>query len=84
MLTRAAAARLPGGKEGVSMNWDIVKGKWTELKGEARKRWGKLTDNDWEEAAGEKDKLLGKLQQRYGWTKEQAEQEAERYFSERE
>ncbi len=66
------------------MNWDVIKGTWTELKGEARTRWGKLTDDDLEEAAGEKDKLLGKLQQRYGWTKEQAEQEAERYFAARE
>src|SRR5262245_6804467 len=36
------------------MNWDVVKGKWKQVKGEARKQWGKLTDSDWEEVAGDK------------------------------
>ena len=57
------------------MNWDIVKGNWNQLKGEARKTWGKLTDNDWEQVAGKKDQLLGKLQERYGYTREQAERD---------
>jgi len=65
------------------MNWDIVQGKWKELKGEARKQWGKLTDDDWTEIAGEKDKLLGKLQQRYGWTKDEAEKRTDDYFAAR-
>jgi uncharacterized protein YjbJ (UPF0337 family) len=64
-----------------TMNWDIVKGKWGQMKGEARKQWGKLTDDDWTQIAGEKDKLLGKLQERYGWTKEEAERSADDYFS---
>ena len=63
------------------MNWDIVKGKWSQMKGEARKQWGKLTDSDWEQVAGEKDKLLGKLQERYGWSREDAERNADEYFS---
>ena len=63
-----------------AMNWDIVKGKWKELKGDARVKWGKLTDDDWQQAAGEKDKLVGKLQQRYGWSKEEAEKNADDYF----
>ena len=62
------------------MNWDVIKGKWKELKGEARQQWGKLTDDDWQQAAGEKDKLVGKLQQRYGWSKEEAEKNADDYF----
>ena len=62
------------------MNWDVIKGKWTELKGEARQQWGKLTDDDWQQAAGERDKLVGKLQQRYGWSKEEAEKSADDYF----
>jgi uncharacterized protein YjbJ (UPF0337 family) len=63
------------------VNWDIVKGKWRQMKGEARKQWGKLTDDDWDTAAGEKDKFLGRLQERYGWTKDEAERSAEEYFS---
>jgi uncharacterized protein YjbJ (UPF0337 family) len=62
------------------MNWDIVKGNWKQLQGELRKQWGKLTDSDWEEMAGEKDKVLGKLQQRYGWSREEAEREAQQRF----
>jgi uncharacterized protein YjbJ (UPF0337 family) len=65
------------------MNWDVVKGKWKELKGEARMQWGKLTDDDLQEVAGEKDKLLGKLQQRYGWTRDEAERAADEYFAHR-
>ena len=62
------------------MNWDIVKGKWNQVKGEARKQWGKLTDGDWEQVAGEKDKFLGRLQERYGWSREEAEKSAKEYF----
>ncbi len=63
------------------MNWDVVQGKWKELKGEARKQWGKLTDDEWTEIGGEKDKLVGKLQQHYGWSREEAEKRTDDYFS---
>ena len=42
------------------MNWDVIKGKWKQLKGEARKQWGKLTDDDWEQVGGEKDTVARK------------------------
>ena len=58
------------------MNWDIMKGNWSQFKGEARKQWGKITDDEWEEMGGEKDKLLGKLQERYGYTRDEAERQA--------
>ena len=57
------------------MNSDQIQGNWTQLKGKMREKWGKLTDNDWEQVAGKKDQLLGKLQERYGYTKEQAERD---------
>lgn len=63
------------------MNWDTIKGKWKQLKGEARQQWGKLTDDDWEQVAGEKDKFIGKLQERYGWGRDEAERSADEYFS---
>jgi uncharacterized protein YjbJ (UPF0337 family) len=63
------------------MNWDTVKGKWKQLQGEARKQWGKLTDDDWSQIAGEKDKFIGKLQERYGWSRAEAERSADDYFS---
>jgi len=62
------------------MNWDVVKGRWDQLKGEARKRWGKLTDDDWQVVAGDKDKFIGKLRERYGWSREEAERSAKEYF----
>lgn len=57
------------------MNTDILKGKWTQVKGEIRSRWGKLTDDDMTQVQGDAEKMLGKLQERYGYTREQAERE---------
>ena len=61
------------------MNWDTIKGEWTQLKGKVREKWGKLTDNDLETIAGKKDQLVGKLQQRYGYEKEAAEKEVDNF-----
>ncbi len=61
------------------MNWDQIEGKWTEMKGEIRKKWAKLTDDDMEYIGGNKDKLVGRLQQRYGNSKEQAERDLEEW-----
>jgi len=55
------------------MNWDQIKGKWTEVKGQAKQQWGKLTDDDLTTVAGKRDELVGKVQQRYGIAKEEAE-----------
>jgi uncharacterized protein YjbJ (UPF0337 family) len=57
------------------MNCDQVGGKWNQMKGSVKEKWGKLTDDDLTVIAGNRDKLLGKLQERYGITKEKAEQE---------
>ena len=57
------------------MNEVILKGKWSELKGEVKKRWGKLTDDDLMVISGKKEKLVGALQTKYGYSKEKAEEE---------
>jgi uncharacterized protein YjbJ (UPF0337 family) len=57
------------------MNWDTVKGNWKQFKGKAKEKWGKLTDDDLTTIEGQRDQLLGKLQERYGFGKEQAERE---------
>ncbi len=57
------------------MNEDMVQGKWNELKGEAKKKWGKLTDNDLMIQSGHKEKIVGTLQTKYGYSKEKAEEE---------
>ncbi len=61
------------------MNWDQIKGQWTQMKGEAKRRWGKLTDDDLTRIEGDRDKLVGTLQERYGHTKEEAEREADEW-----
>ncbi len=57
---------------------DIIKGNLRNLKGQLREWWGELTDDDIEQIGGNKDQLLGKLQTRYGWNKEQAQAEIDR------
>ncbi|ETX31002.1 CsbD family protein [Roseivivax isoporae] len=63
------------------MNWDQVEGKWDQLMGSAREQWGKLTDNDLQEAKGNREKMAGKLQERYGHTKEEAEREIDGWLA---
>ena len=58
------------------MNKDILQGKWNQIKGGLRKRWGKLTDNDLESIHGDMEKFIGVVQERYGYKREQAEREA--------
>ncbi len=57
------------------MNWDQIKGNWTEMKGKVRAKWGDLNDDDLETIQGNRDQLIGRLQQRYGMEKERAERE---------
>jgi uncharacterized protein YjbJ (UPF0337 family) len=54
------------------MNWDEIQGKWKQMKGEVRTKWGKLTDDDIHTIGGEKDKLVGSIQERYGIHKDEA------------
>jgi uncharacterized protein YjbJ (UPF0337 family) len=63
------------------MNSDQFEGKWKQLKGSVKQRWGKLTDDDITMLSGKKDQLVGKLQERYGITREQAEKEADEWAS---
>jgi uncharacterized protein YjbJ (UPF0337 family) len=57
------------------MTQDMLKGAWKELRGNIKKQWGKLTDDDLMEIDGNKDILIGKLQQRYGYSRDQAEKD---------
>jgi uncharacterized protein YjbJ (UPF0337 family) len=59
------------------MNWDQIEGKWKQLKGSARQKWAKLTDDDLEFIAGNRDQFAGRLQERYGIAKEDAEKQLE-------
>lgn len=61
------------------MDSNVLKGKWKQLKGEAQKQWGKLTEDDLDVIEGQREKLVGKLQERYGYAKDDAEKEYENW-----
>jgi len=64
------------------MNKDIFEGKWKQMRGQVKEWWGQLTDDDLDRAAGKADQLIGLLQQKYGYTREQAEEEFNRRLEE--
>jgi len=61
------------------MNNDIIQGKWKQISGEIRQKWGKLTDNDLTYAEGTRDYLSGKIQERYGIAKDAAEEQIKEF-----
>lgn len=54
------------------MNSDILKGKWKQMKGDVKAKWGKLTDDDLDRIEGDSEKLVGIIQERYGMAREEA------------
>jgi uncharacterized protein YjbJ (UPF0337 family) len=59
------------------MNWDQIEGNWKKLQGRARERWGDITDDDLQRVKGKKDQLIGKLQEKRGMARDEAEREVE-------
>ena len=57
------------------MNWDVIQGKWKQLSGTIKQRWGKITDDELDQLGGHRDKLVGKIQERYGINKDEAEKQ---------
>ncbi len=57
------------------MNWEQIEGNWKQVVGQAKERWGKLTDDDLHVVAGRRDQLAGLIEQRYGVVKEEAERQ---------
>jgi uncharacterized protein YjbJ (UPF0337 family) len=62
------------------MNTNQLKGNWHQLKGQAKIQWGKLTDNELTEIEGNYEKLCGKLQEKYGYSQEQASKEVNQFY----
>jgi len=62
------------------MNWDQIAGQWKQFSGSVKQEWGKFTDDDLEYIGGTKDKLVGRLQEKYGLAKEEADRRAERWL----
>jgi len=63
------------------MNWDQIEGEWKQVKANAKSRWAKLTDDDLKDLAAKKDALVGKIQERYGTLKEDAEREVDEWIA---
>jgi uncharacterized protein YjbJ (UPF0337 family) len=61
------------------MNNDVFQGMWKQIRGEARQKWGDITDDELEQINGSIDKLVGKLQEKYGYTREKAQSEADEF-----
>ena len=61
------------------MNWDQIEGNWKQFKGTIKERWGKLTDDDLDIIHGRRDQFLGKLQELYGLTKEEAQRQIKEF-----
>jgi uncharacterized protein YjbJ (UPF0337 family) len=63
------------------MNQDTMKGQWKQVVGKAKQQWGKLTDDDWTRIEGNRDVLEGRIQERYGRTKDEAKREVDDFLS---
>lgn len=62
------------------MNQNILEGKWKQLRGTIREKWGELTDDDLDQIAGKRDKFAGILQERYGYTQMEAERQIDEFL----
>jgi uncharacterized protein YjbJ (UPF0337 family) len=72
-------ARIEG--QGTTMNWKQIEGQWHQLVGQAKSKWGKLTDDDLKNVAGKKDQLIGMVEERYGVMKEDAEKQVDEWLA---
>ena len=63
------------------MDANILKGKWLQLKGSIREKWGQLTDDDVDRVEGNAEQLVGVIQERYGYAKQQAEDEVDAFLT---
>jgi uncharacterized protein YjbJ (UPF0337 family) len=64
----------------MQMNWDQIEGKWMQVKGSVKQKWSKLTDDDLEYIAGARERFVGRLQERYGVAKEEAQRRADEWL----
>ena len=65
------------------MNDDMWSGMWKQVKGKVKQQWGRLTDDDLERISGQRDEVVGLIQERYGWEKERAEMELDQFVKNR-
>ncbi len=64
------------------MNSDVLEGKWKQIKGEVQNQWGQLTDDEIDQIQGKRDKLVGKIQEKYGRSRAEVEREVDQFLRE--
>lgn len=79
--TKPGRCVLASNLKGTAMNWDQVEGKWKEMTGNVKAKWGELTDDEIAEVNGDREALEGKIQAKYGKTKEEAKQEVDDFLN---
>jgi uncharacterized protein YjbJ (UPF0337 family) len=62
-----------------AVNTDQMKGNWKQLIGQAKEKWGRLTDDDWQIVQGQRDQLVGRIQERYGIAREEARRQVDEF-----
>jgi uncharacterized protein YjbJ (UPF0337 family) len=62
------------------MNWDRIEGNWKQFSGKAQQQWGKLTNDDLDVVEGRRNELVGKIQERYGIAKDEAEKQVDTWL----
>jgi len=63
------------------MNWDRIEGNWKQFRGKAQQQWGKLTDDDMDYVEGRRDELAGKIQERYGIERDEADRQIDDWLN---
>jgi len=62
------------------MNWDRIEGNWKQFRGQVQQQWGKLTNDDLNTVEGRRTELVGKIQERYGIAKDEAEKQVDTWM----
>jgi uncharacterized protein YjbJ (UPF0337 family) len=78
-----ASTNHTGNKGGPAMNWNEIEGNWRQLKGEAKRQWGELTDDELDQIDGNRERLAGIIQEKYGKSKEEVDRELEEWAGKR-
>jgi uncharacterized protein YjbJ (UPF0337 family) len=81
MLALAAVLAVAITLPAMALSWDQIAGDWKQFEGKVQKQWGKLTNNDLQEAKGDQKILAGKIQERYGITKEEADRQVKDWLN---
>ena len=81
MLALAAVLAVAITLPAMALSWDQISGDWKQFEGRVQKQWGKLTNDDLQEAKGDQKILAGKIQERYGITKEEADRQVKDWLN---